>query len=402
MPQYEVVTQWDQQPQEITEINWENPISADLAFAANAGTGIDLVSGAIPVLSGSSTKIVGEAGIAFSSPSTQIPGAWTYTVSIPSSFDCTVLVVECGRVAQGASAAVPTLHFNSAEPVMFSTTGSESIFSTTNNSSTTITGLSAGTVYSLSGVKRINSQEQYVNGALRTTNVTGNRAIGNITTVSIGRPSGGNNLQSQEYYLVLYWRRALHPAEIASVSANPWQLFSRKDWVTVAAAGGGGVNLLPSSIGSSEAFGSHTIVRGGVQILTTGITSAQAFGSHVIGIAGGPQFISPTGIVSAMAFGTPQMGLGASGIVVPGVGSLEAFGTPTIVRGLITIIPSGIVSSQAFGTPGILKGTLVIYPGGIPSIESFGIPAIVGGTPVETQAVFYVRGFSAFGSRRNS
>lgn len=214
------------QPQVATRIDWSNPLASGLVFAANGATGVDAISGAKAVLSGSSTKAVGVAGVAHKSPSTQIAGAFTYTVNIPSSFDCTVLVLFRNITTGAVNVAVPTLYFNSSEPVLFSSTGSQSVFSSTNNASTAITTLSAGQVYALGGVKRINSQEQYINGVKVTTDVTGNRAIGAITTVSVGRPSGGNNFENCEYYSVLYFNRALSSAEIASLSANPFQIFT--------------------------------------------------------------------------------------------------------------------------------------------------------------------------------
>lgn len=236
-------TPWTSQPQTPTGIDpkW---IARGLAFAAIPGQA-EYFSQKLPVQSGSSYLKVNPAGRAFSSPDTQIPGAYTYTVNIPSSFDNTVIVIVRSPVAQAASAAVPTLHFNSAEPVLFCTTGSQTVYSTTGNASTTITTLTAGNVNALVGVKRVNSQEQYVNGGLATTNVTGNRAIGAITTVSVGRPSGGNNIDEVEYAGIFYFTKALSASEIAELTrhySKVWQVYQpiqRTIWIPSAGGGGG-------------------------------------------------------------------------------------------------------------------------------------------------------------------
>lgn len=247
-------TPWTSQPRTAVGIDRSNPITRGLVFALNAANRRDSISGATAVLSGTSYQAVGLAGIPHKSPTTQVPGAFTYTVNIASAFDCTTIVVFRSVTAQAASVGVPTLNFNSAEPVLFSSTGSQSVFSTTNNASTTITTLSAGRVYVLAGVKRGNSQEQYVNGVKVTTNVTGNRAVGAITTVSVGRPSGGNNLENAEYYEVLHFNRALSPHEVAVLSANPWQVFAPLERRIWAPAAGGGTTIT-GTIGTAVAAG---------------------------------------------------------------------------------------------------------------------------------------------------
>ena len=229
---------WDSQPQEAVEVDdyWR---ARGLAFAVIPGQA-EVLSKSLPVLSGSSSFKVNLAGRAFASPDTQIPGAFTYAVNIPSSFDNTVIVVVRSTVGQGVTVAVPTLHFNSAESVLFSTSGSQTVYSTTGNGSTTITTLTVGETYALAGVKRVNSQEQWVNGVKSTTNVTGNRAIVEITSVSVGRPSGGNNLEKVEYAGIFYFTWALSEREIAHLTSSfssVWQLFApRQIWIPASAA----------------------------------------------------------------------------------------------------------------------------------------------------------------------
>ena len=271
---------WTSQPQTAVGIDRSNPITRGLVFALNAANRRDSISGATAVLSGTSYQAVGLAGIPHKSPTTQVPGAFTYTVNIASAFDCTTIVVFRSVTAQAAAVGVPTLNFNSAEPVLFSSTGSQSVFSTTNNASTTITTLSAGRVYVLAGVKRVNSQEQYVNGVKVTTNVTGNRAVGAITTVSVGRPSGGNNIENAEYYEVLHFNRALSPHEVAVLSANPWQVFAPLERRIWAPAAGGGTTIT-CTVGNAVANGTTAAITKTVAT-TVGNSSADGTTANLI------------------------------------------------------------------------------------------------------------------------
>ena len=268
-------TPWTSQPQTAVGIDRSNPITRGLVFALNAANRRDSISGATAVLSGTSYQAVGPAGIPHKSPTTQVPGAFTYTVNIASAFDCTTIAVFRSVTAQAATTAVPTLNFNSAEPVLFSSTGSQSVFSTTGNASTTITTLSAGRVYVLAGVKRGNSQEQYVNGVKVTTGVTGNRAVGAITTVSVGRPSGGNNLENAEYYEVLHFNRALSPHEVAVLSANPWQVFAPLERRIWAPAAGGGATIT-CTVGNAVANGATAAV---TKTIATTVGNSSAAGT---------------------------------------------------------------------------------------------------------------------------
>lgn len=226
LPKYDVCTK---QPHGSVGIDWGNPISKGLVVAIDPGNNIDYVSSARGVITGSSYFVRRANGIGLASPTTQVPGSSSFSVNLPPSFNCTCLIVHRGLAAIPIIGYVAAIAMNSTEPVIWNLTGTEARFSTTNNASPAITTLSAGTLYSLVGVKRINSQEQYVNGEKVTTSVTGNREIGSITEIVIGRPEGLANIQNNEEFLLLYFQRALSPEEIKSISANPWQLFHKRN-----------------------------------------------------------------------------------------------------------------------------------------------------------------------------
>jgi hypothetical protein len=180
-----------------------------------------------------------------------------------------------------------------------------------------------------------------------------------------------------KFYGGFGWERFLSSDEVAAHYALPWSALAQQTIYIPVSAGGGTPTLLPSGISSLEAFGTASISVGPISVLVSGISSSEAFGTHVL--SNGSIIIVPSGIAS-----------------------LEAFGTAILDRGTVIVSPNGISTAEAFGTASALVGTLVIYPNGISSAELFGIPAITGGTPSLITSVFYVRGFSAFGSRRNS
>jgi hypothetical protein len=246
------------------------------------------------------------------------------------------------------------------------------------------------------------------------------------TSATMYAANGGAGLTNSSILLWAVFKNGIPLALQRSLTANPWQLFSplsRTIWAP-AAAGGGSSTLLPSGIPSDEAFGSHLISMGLVGLSPTSIASAEAFGSHTLssivalapaGIASAEAFgthvitvgnvtISPSGISSGEVFGShiiSQAG-GSQTVLVNGIPSDEAFGTALINAGTIIVTPTGIASQEGFGTASFLTGTVVIFPSGIPSGEVFGIPALVGGEPSTATTVFYVRGFSSYGQRRNS
>lgn len=112
--------------------------------------------------------------------------------------------------------------------------------------------------------------------------------------------------------------------------------------------------ILPSSIGSEEAFGTLNVAT----IQLSAITSAETFGTIIIA-----KIISPTSITSAETFGT----LGITLYILPnGIASAETFGSPNILR---VISPTTIISTEAFGTLFLSQN---IYLGTIESSESIG------------------------------
>ena len=130
----------------------------------------------------------------------------------------------------------------------------------------------------------------------------------------------------------------------------------------------GALDITPTGIASTEAFGTAVVTTGAVDISPTGIASAEAFGSHTVTLT---QDVSPSGIASEEAFGTAVLTTGAVDISPSGIASEEAFGTADVSQATF-LTPTGIVSEEAFGTAVITTGAVTVSPTGIVSAEAFG------------------------------
>ncbi len=125
--------------------------------------------------------------------------------------------------------------------------------------------------------------------------------------------------------------------------------------------------LQPNAIPSAEAFGTLTVVPGAVSVLPTAIGSLEAFGSAKLNLK-----LILTGIASAEAFGTPIVISGLT-IYPSAIPSAEAFGAPIIAG---PILVTGIASGEQFGTPIVTPGGVIVAPTGISSEELFGLPKL--------------------------
>jgi hypothetical protein len=231
---------WTRQPPENTRVlsTYQNPLAQALAIAVIPGEQ-EWFSKSYPVKSGTSSRGYGGWGRMVTTPSTQVAGSFAYTVNLPAAFDCTLLLLH--RCITSNTPSVFAYEMNSVEPIQMGASGNLMRWHTASNSTSDI-ALTNGALNCIVGVKRVNSNELYLNGMLQTTAVTGNRTVDPITNVSFGRTGGLNNLENVEYSLCLYWQRALKVNEVKLISMNPWQLFAPSpslDWSFLATAGAG-------------------------------------------------------------------------------------------------------------------------------------------------------------------
>lgn len=126
------------------------------------------------------------------------------------------------------------------------------------------------------------------------------------------------------------------------------------------------LNVNPTLIASAEIVGSHTIIRGQF-VLPSLIGSEEAFGTHLIS-----QNILTSLIASAEAFGTHLINQNINPSLIA---SAETIGSHTITVAATIIAPSAIVSAEVIGNHILLQVRLV-NPPAIASAEILGTPVL--------------------------
>lgn len=231
MPMLEYAAPWDRQPQEWTSIA-QSRLCEGLAVLAVPSIAYEYVGGGLPTVSGGYSFGVGSLGISADGPATQIPGYVGYdtpAADITTAAGVTFLVFA--SVSGTGSISIFTHSFEKSGS--FGVTGfmlGANIVKSQidNNPSPTVTTVSMVTPRVIV-TKRDGGSNQvrlYIDGEYSGQAVTGTRT-GSIIGATIGRDRvGGNNTSGVKTYLIAAWNRALLDAEIAGVSANPWQLFA--------------------------------------------------------------------------------------------------------------------------------------------------------------------------------
>lgn len=454
------------QPQNVSVLNRANPLTRELAFLqVGSNPAIDFVSNHKAQLGSNNFPVVSTEGIGVSNNGSSIQATFPHnpirTSDGVGTGDFTLFFYGAAKnvgarstpIAQTSAGRTNQVYLiANSDATITPTSGSMAFL--TYDSTNNINGLAAaGTIddnyHFWVGVRSGTTYTLYRDGV-----VVGSTSGGISSTYSGGEQVTVGGMYSyttynSDYPIVLTgaYNRSLNANEVQELTKNPWQLYAPQSTSIFVPVTSGSQIVLPSSITSSEAFGTAIIIPGDVTITVNGIASAEAFGNATVSlvagnqildvsgiatseafgtavintsltmfptgipsgeafgnhtIVGGEVVLALTGIPSAEAFGTAEIIAGSSTIVPTGIPSGEAFGSALVSPGVVVVFPSGIASAEAFGTPVTLVGDLVIYPNGIPSGEAFGIPTIIGGTPVDTNVVFYVRGFSSFGGRRNA
>lgn len=140
-----------------------------------------------------------------------------------------------------------------------------------------------------------------------------------------------------------YFGRCLTDAEIANLSANPWQLFVRREWVfsNVAAGGGGGnVTVSISGLGASALAGN---LAPSLSASISGAAASLAAGNVGVSRSVAASGVSATGQVGSLkaALSVALSGLQATG----GIGTVTAQ-----IAGNVTVSISGVSATVQAGT----------------------------------------------------
>jgi len=248
-----------QQPQDWPEIDWSNLIAQELAFAILPSIGlVNLVTGERPIAATSTppTREPGQVGIRHLGTGSSyaefapngmnsagnrmtILSLWRAKDGGYNSGDATRSMLSCrtagnagwtwgrdGATAGGALGNVTrqSLIFQGVAQYFEGTSSIESL------ADRAVCLRISGTTASFFKDGQKSSADATVG-----TSSTG----GNLVFMAQGPYSGAGQIWNDRQYITLAWRRPLTDAEIASISANPWQLFVRKQYFPVEVAGGG-------------------------------------------------------------------------------------------------------------------------------------------------------------------
>lgn len=175
--------------------------------------------------------------------------------------------------------------------------------------------------------------------------------------------------QGDQYFGFLAYS-VLPNSEIRRLAEDPFAWF-RRPVAPLFMVADAAVVLDPTSIGSSEAFGTPSL------LMTLDPSSIDAGGSvsedHAVEI-----ILTAASVGSSEAFGTPDLLLTLTAISVE---SGVAFGTPTLD---LILTATSISSSEAFETPEIVT---ILFPDSITSGVAFGVPEILGSVILDVDSV---------------
>jgi hypothetical protein len=177
---------------------------------------------------------------------------------------------------------------------------------------------------------------------------------GSYTRVSLFGNPDSTSVAGHGYWMGV-WNRPLTPSEIASLNADPWQIFdkpARRIWAAASASGASSATpaaglATVSASGASSAATTATAAAGVASVSGVGSSTAGADASAVP--AAGLASVSGVGASMASATATPADGVAT----VSGVGSSVAGGSASAIPadGVATVSAAGASVSAASAVP---------------------------------------------------
>lgn len=253
---------WTRQPQQIVEIDWSNPLTRGLTFAAIGGMNVDLVRKKVLAINGTPGKQGNpRAGVsAIYTADTQY-----HSIAPPASWlpgACTLLVVAdwqsgyavpIGQMTIGGSFAGNTWAMVAGGGLDLFRNGATYRWSTTTGHST---GLHTWAVRQngSTGVAPVFTEDLT---AFTSSVVNNGSPVGTSTNdIRIGAHSTGVT-PNYKPFLTLAWSRYLTDAELRQLDlklGNPWQIFLAPPRITFAPAATGDVNAPAAAFDWSWSF----------------------------------------------------------------------------------------------------------------------------------------------------
>ena len=403
---------WTSQPPPGTPIDWDNPLTDGLRFLYVPTPPFDLVGGRpVQTVGTAYSRGVGPAGV-----TTQWGGAGsTYALRDPqlepAQVSWAAYTRRTGTIGNYARTIGKTYNNGTAAPYVsydfeWNPTGSsqDSVRATSN----------AGGTAHATPIVNVPSMQPVVcvgtnNGALLSLYVNGrlgssygmNGAIAYDTSATGNLVISGSNASSAanewvgDIYLAPVWGRILSPAQIGVFSANPWQIFHRRQRTYSIAASGGSTITGSASIteGADTASATGTLGVAGSGAITEGSDAVAATGSlgdsGTASISEQPDAVAATGALSVSGTAsiteavdavaaTGAAGAGATAAIVEGNDTASATGALS-VSGLAAIVERGdiVVATGALGSAGTAAITEAPdTPAGVGALSVAGTAAI--------------------------
>lgn len=226
----------------------------------------------------------------------------------------------------------------------------------------------------------------YRNGRDDTQSNLGTAVSGPLTAINTPTILGANRgtpsyaLTGAKVALVLAWNRALTPAEIKSVSDNPWQVFqpaNRAIFVPVS-VGGSNQFVSPTTYTNSSSLFAPTVSVGAVSIAPALLTNSSSFFAPTVSLASGPQTVAPALFTNAQTFFAPTVTTGTVTVSAGLFSNASVVYSPTVTT-TYTVTPSLLTNAQAFYAVGVTVGGVTVYPELFSNASLFWVPTVTGG-----------------------
>lgn len=369
------------QPQGRVQLNKTHPLARDLLFAFNGAN--EQVFGAAVVSRGANwgAKRATPKGVGVRTSVQDTTSTISYSVPTTSTKEVTLLYVALEVPDSDSVWADPlSIGDGAGADIAFEVNGSTNpnrLYAFSNGSYGS--GLNPGGVASARDGK-IHASALTLSAAANVANLyldaknVGSSAYAIDSTfsrVSIGNRTAPANIRAYRcdgFLAAFVFKRALTAAEIASVSANPWQLFEGQPAMLSAAAApsGSGATASPPGVSASSAVGSATII-GQAKAAPAGVAATAAAGTAT---ASGSTVIngtaSPAGVSAAASAGSATVS-GQAKAAPSGISASAAVGTATATgQAITTAYPAGVQAVAVVGSATV-RGTATAAPLGVSS-----------------------------------
>ncbi len=392
----ELVSPWDSQPQEWAEIGGNNPASSGLALllplrgsydlidrvtgrAASSGSALTTAAstfGTAPLF-GSGAWVDFPDPIGISSSTQPVTFSWISEGRSPSSFS---QILQWKPSWASASFAIyRNVGFGeyqfTAGPKGVGVGYNKKIGDQNSNVPQRYVLVCRGGIGSGSGA----DYDLWIDGNLVVA-ADGNGTYGTNTNNSarIGADWDGTSPFEGLISNFAVWSRALTNSEAASVSANPWQLFQRREWVPFTAGAGGGVTGASSGTLALTGTAAGSIRVSGASAGTLALGGSSAGSVRVTGASAGTLALSGTSTGTVGATGVTGASAGTLALTGTSTGTVRVTGASTGALGLTGSATGSVrVSGASAGTLS-LTGTATGNTTGAVSGASVGVLSLSG------------------------